>query len=577
VRDETQTDEAMRIYAREIGTNEQRFMDAFYNVPVMSLEHFKKIAQALFTLANQLSTSAFQNIQQARVIADRQKAEENLLRLSTAINQTVEAVVITDAQGIIQYVNPAFETITGYLKNDIIGQNPRVLKSGRHEAAFYRDLWNTISAGQTWTGRFINKRKNGSLYTEDATISPMRDSTGVITNYVAVKRDVTAELNKEEEYRQAQKMETVGQLAGGVAHDFNNILQAILGFSELLLSTLNPETSEYRNVSEIKKATSRATDITRQLLTFGRKQPVDKKQLDINSIIQDTDVLLQILLGDKIQRTFDLAQDIPPINADFGQMTQIIMNLAINARDAMPEGGRLTISTETIHLSPSDLAVIPGSEPGEFVCLSMTDTGCGMNQGVKDHLFEPFFTTKEPGKGTGLGLAGIYGIIKKHNGWITVYSEENHGTTFKVYLPTSPIAEPSAVQPDKQEENHREHILLVEDDLALSNLVISILQDAGYQTSVTSSAEEALLLFNREQAKFDMLFSDIVLPGETGIELADRIRETHPALPVLLYSGYRDQRERWSSLDTKGYHFLQKPFTVTSLLAAVYDTLNKTK
>jgi PAS domain S-box-containing protein len=577
VRDETQTDEAMRIYAREIGADEQQFMEAFYNVPVMSLERFKKVAQALFTLANQLSTTAYQNIQQARVIADRQKAEENLLLLSTAINQTIEAVIITDAQGIIQYVNPAFETITGYLKNDIIGQNPRILKSGRQEDAFYRDLWNTISSGQTWTGRFINKRKNGSLYTEDATISPMRDSTGSITNYVAVKRDVTVELNKEEEYRQAQKMETVGQLAGGVAHDFNNILQAILGFSELLLSTLKPETSEYRNVAEIKKATSRATDITRQLLTFSRKQPVDKKQIDINSIIQDTDVLLQILLGDKIQRTFDLAQDLPPINADFGQMTQVIMNLAINARDAMPEGGRLTISTETVKLDPSDLSVIPESQPGEFVCLAMTDTGCGMNQGVKDHLFEPFFTTKEPGKGTGLGLAGIYGIIKKHNGWITVYSEENHGTTFKVYLPTSHIDESSAVRPDKQKETRREHILLVEDDLALSNLVISLLQDAGYQTSVAGSAEEALVLFNREQAKFDMLFSDIVLAGETGIELADRIRETHPALPILLYSGYRDQRERWSNLNSKGYHFLQKPFTVTSLLAAVYDTLNKTK
>ncbi len=575
VRDETQTDEAMRIYAQEIGADEQQFMNAFYNVPVMSLERFKKVAQALFTLANQLSTTAFQNIQQARVIADRQKAEENLLRLSTAINQTVEAVVITDVQGIIQYVNPAFETITGYRKHDVIGINSSLLKSGRHDEAFYRSLWNTIASGQTWTGRFINRRKNGSLYTEEATISPMLDTNGVVTNYVAVKRDVTVELNKEEEYRQAQKMETVGQLAGGVAHDFNNILQAVLGFSELLLSTLGPETPEYRNASEIKKATSRATDITRQLLTFSRKQPVDKKQIDINTIIQDTDVLLQILLGDKVQRAFDLAQDLPPINADSGQMTQVIMNLAINARDAMPEGGRLAISTETINLSPSDLSVIPESQPGEFVCLSITDTGCGMNQSVKDHLFEPFFTTKDPGKGTGLGLAGVYGIIKKHNGWITVYSEENNGTTFKVYLPTLNTAESSAGLPGKQEEPHREHILLVEDDLALSNLVIRLLQDAGYQTSVAGNSEEAFALFNREQTKIDMLFSDIILPGETGIELADRIRKTNPALPVLLYSGYRDQRERWSNLNAKGYHFLQKPFTVTSLLAAIYDTLNE--
>jgi len=288
VRDETQTEEQAIQYAREIGADEQFFLEGFRKLPCMSGEKFKQIAKALFTLANQLSISAYQNIQQARFITERQKAQEDLLRLSIAINQTVEAVVITDVNGIIQYVNPAFETITGYQKHDVIGKNPSVLKSGRHDAAFYRGLWNTILSGQTWTGRFINKRKNGSLYTEDATVSPMLDSNGVVTNYVAVKRDVTVELNKEEEYRQAQKMETVGQLAGGVAHDFNNILQAILGFSELLLNTLNPDTSEYRNVSEIKKATSRATDITRQLLTFSRKQPVDKKQININTVIQDT-------------------------------------------------------------------------------------------------------------------------------------------------------------------------------------------------------------------------------------------------------------------------------------------------
>jgi len=577
VRDETQTEEQALQYAREIGADEAVFLKGYRKLPCMSGEKFAQIAQALFTLANQLSTSAYQNIQQARFIAERQKAEEDLLRLSAAINQTTEAVAVTDVHGIIQYVNPAFESITGYSSEEAQGKPIRFLKSGRHDESFYRNLWQTILSGQTWTGQIINKRKSGVLYTEETAISPVYDANGTTINYVAVKRDVTDELNKEEEYRHAQKMEAVGQLAGGIAHDFNNILQAILGFSEILLSKLPKETSEYRNVSEIKKAAARAADITRQLLIFSRKQPIEKKRIDINTVLQDTEVLLQILLGDRVHRILDLAEILHPVDADAGQITQIIMNLAINARDAMPDGGRLTISTENVSLSLTDTSVIPGSKPGKFVCLAVTDTGCGMSRGVKDHLFEPFFTTKEPGKGTGLGLAGIYGIIKKHKGWINVYSEEGMGTTFKVYLPASETDESSAEQIAEQNEARRERILLVEDDLAVRNMVIRLLQNAGYQVFETGSAEEALTLFDRERADFDLLFSDIILPEKTGIELADQIKKMNPAMPVLLYSGYRDQRERWSNLDSKGYHFLQKPFTVTTLLAAVYDTLAEAK
>ncbi len=575
VRDETHTEEQALQYAREIGADEQTYLEAFRKLPCMSGEHFKQIAQTLFTLANQLSVSAYQNIQQARFIAERQQAEEKLLRLSTAINQTAEAVVVTDAQGIIQYVNPAFEFITGYLQEETAGKSSNLLKSGRHDEAFHRNLWQTITAGQTWTGQLINKRKNGILYIEKASISPVCNPNGAIVNYVAVKRDITNELNKEEQFRQSEKMQAVGQLAGGIAHDFNNILQAILGFSELLLDRLKAETPEYNNVSEIKKAAARAADLTRQLLAFSRKQYSEKKRFNINTVIRDTDVLLHLLLGDKIICVFDLAQNLNPIDADPGQMTQIIMNLAINARDAMPQSGRLTISTENIRLNVRDTAVIPGSDPGEFVCLALTDTGCGMSQEVKDHLFEPFFTTKEPGKGTGLGLSVIYGIVKQHKGWINVYSEEGSGTTVKVYFPAagSDPARPAGEPPVSGERNGR--ILLVEDDSDMCNLVARILQDAGYSTFAAATYTEALQTFEGEKSRFDLLFSDIVLPDRNGIELADEIRKKTPALPVLLYSGYRDQRERWSNLESKGYHFLQKPFTITTLLAAVYDALEK--
>ena len=510
-------------------------------------------------------------------ITERKKVEAELRRLSAAINQTTEAVAVTDSQGILQYVNPAFEKITGYSSAEAVGKNQRILKSGKHEEAFYRNLWKTISSGHIWKGRFINKRKDGTLYTEEADISPVFDADGTIINYVSVKRGITEELKKEEEYRQAQKMEAVGQLAGGIAHDFNNILQAILGFSEILMSKMAEETQEYQNVSEIRKAAVRAADITRQLLIFSHKQPAEKTQLDINTVIRDTEVLLQLLLGEKISRGLALANNLKPVEADYGQISQVIINMAINARDAMPEGGRLTISTGNIRLSPLDTPGILGSRSGEFICLTVTDTGIGMSREVKDHLFEPFFTTKEPGKGTGLGLASIYGIIKQHEGWINVYSEEGKGTTFKVYLPAAEKPESSAIQPSTEETTNCEHILLVENDPSERNSVVKLLLDAGYQVSATGSAKEALVQFEHEQADFTLLFSNIVLPDKTGIELADRLRRINPALPVLLSSGYHGQREKWENIDSMGYHFLQKPFTATALLAAVYDILAEAK
>lgn len=499
----------------------------------------------------------------------RQRTAE-LLRLSTAIEQSPEAVVITGIDSIIQYANPAFESITGYPLAEAIGKNMRFLKGGQHDARFYSDLWKTITSGNIWHGRFINKRKNGELYTEEASISPVHDPAGIIDGYVAVKRDITSELAQEEKFRQSQKMEAIGQLAGGIAHDFNNILQAILGFCEILQAKIKTDTAEYRNVNEIYKAARRASELTRQLLAFSRKQPADKKQLNLTAAVRDAEVLLDMLLGDKIRCAFDLAPDLQPVYADHGQITQIIMNLAINARDAMPAGGHLSIATENITFDSRAVASMPNAEKGSFVCLSITDTGIGMSQEVKDHLFEPFFTTKDVGKGTGLGLAVVYGIVKQSNGWIHVYSEEGHGTAIKIYLPATQTADTASSRPGQA---NQERILLVDDDVDARNLVLRLLTPAGYETVTASSAEEALRLFEQDTDGFDMLFSDIILPEKSGVELADIIRAKQPGLPVLLYSGYRDPHDRWSGLDQKGYRFLQKPFSVTSLIAAVHDAL----
>ena len=506
------------------------------------------------------------------VIEDQKLAETRLQRLSTAIEQSPEAVVITGPDGIIQYVNPAFETTTGWSREEAVGKNSSILKSGQHDAVFYSSLWKTISSGTVWTGRLINKRKNGELYTEEASISPVRDTLGAINGYVAVKRDITEELAQEEKFRQSQKMEAVGQLAGGIAHDFNNILQAILGFSEILLNRLNRESMEHRNAAEIQKAANRAAELTRQLLAFSRKQPVERKRIDLNAELRDEEVLLQILLGSKIPYYFEMAEDLHPIYADHSQITQIIMNLAVNARDAMPNGGRLTFATKNITFEPQAVTTIPEAEPGSFVCLSVTDTGCGMNREVRDHLFEPFFTTKAVGQGTGLGLAVVYGIVKQNKGWIHVYSEEGLGSTFKIYLPAFENDAPDA--PENRLHNGR--ILLVEDDADTRNLVVRILSMSGYEPVTASNAEEAIQLFVQENGRFDLLFSDMILPGKTGLELADALRAKTPDLPVLLYSGYQDQRERWITLESKGYCFLQKPFSVTGLLSAVHDTLTET-
>ncbi|MEE9368533.1 MAG: PAS domain S-box protein [Pontiella sp.] len=371
-----------------------------------------------------------------RDITERKEAELELTRLSTAIQHSPASVVITDLSGTIQYINPAFEHITGYSSTEIIGRNIRLLSSGKHGKLFYKNLWKIIQSGSVWEARITNKRKDGTLYTEEASISPVKDPDGNITNYVAVKRDITTELVREEELRRAQKMDAVGQLAGGIAHDFNNILQGIQGFSELLENSLEKGSQEHANAHEIKKAAKQAAELTRQLLTFSRKQPALIENINANAVAVDSETLLNMLTGERIEVVLELDPDLPTILADHGQLTQVILNLAMNARDAMTGEGRLTITTECDELDDKDAAHIAEANPGRHVVLSVTDTGCGITADIRQRLFDPFFTTKEVGSGTGLGLAVVYGIVKQHHGWITVYSETGKGTCFRVYLPT---------------------------------------------------------------------------------------------------------------------------------------------
>ncbi|WP_372846867.1 PAS domain S-box protein, partial [Pontiella sp.] len=372
-----------------------------------------------------------------RDIEMRKRAEMDLRRLTIAIEQSPDIVIITDTEGTIQYVNPSFERITGYAAQEVIGKNPRLLKSGEHDAAFYAELWNTLLAGKPWKGRLVNLRKDGSRYTEQAQISPVFDNEGTITNFVALKRDISLELQREEHDRQKQKLEAVGQLTSGIAHDFNNILQGILGFSSLLKIHLEEEAEEYGFAEEIRKSAKRGAQLIQQLLAFSREQPVQPVAFDLNAAINDSKPLLEMLLGDQHTLAFQPAPDLVPILADRGQTDQIVMNMAVNARDAMPDGGRLTIATELVVFNEADAACIPDARPGSYVCLTISDTGLGMSPETLERLFEPFFSTKEAGKGSGLGLSVVYGIVQQMKGWITVSSKPGEGSCFKTYFPVA--------------------------------------------------------------------------------------------------------------------------------------------
>lgn len=357
---------------------------------------------------------------------EREQNMRVLQRLSTAIDQTADTVVVTNAAGLIEYVNPAFEQTSGYTQEEVLGKTPRLLKSDKHPPEFYTQLWKTLFTGNVWKGQITNRHKDGSLYTEDTTFSPVHDAAGAITNYVAVKRDITKVLELEEQYRQAYQLESIGRMAGGVAHDFNNILQSILGFGGMLVSELKEGSPSHDDAQEILKAARRAAVLTTKLLTFSQQQSIGHATLDLNGLVLANERMLRRLISFKIDCVFNLQKNLPLMRGDASQIERILLNLFVNARDAMISDGRLEVATQVERVT---------ERPGEFLCLSVSDSGCGIDADTKTHLFEPFFTTKAVGQGTGLGLSVVYGIVHQHGGWIDFSSEEGNGSLFKVYFP----------------------------------------------------------------------------------------------------------------------------------------------
>jgi PAS domain S-box-containing protein len=504
----------------------------------------------------------------------RKQAEAELNRLMTAIEQTPESVVITDTEGRILYVNPVFERVTGYSRAEVIGQNPRLLKSNRQDSAFYRQLWGKISAGEVWRGRFINKKKDGTLFTEDAVIAPVRDEKGAVTNHIAIKRDISHELELEVQYRQTQKIDSIGRLAGGVAHDFNNILAVICGHTDLALAQLSPDAPLRSNLECIQESADHAANLTRQLLAFGRGQVIEPRRINLNELIVNLNKMLRRLIGEDIKLVTQTAPDLGQIKADPGQIEQVLLNLVVNARDAMPDGGTLTIRTDNVTLD-EDYARSHLISPGDYVMVSVSDTGVGMTDEVKQHIFEPFFTTKEQGKGTGLGLATCFGIIQQSNGHIHSDSQVDKGTQFKIYLPRvwgveDPI---SSREVPVSLPQGTETILLAEDEPSLRQLMARVLRTQGYTVLEATDGHEALTLAQANGAKIQLLLTDAIMPGLSGKTLAEWLGQVNPAIRVLFISGYINNNAVRDAMSRPGTFFLQKPFNPLDLTKRVREAI----
>ncbi|MGH9513822.1 MAG: ATP-binding protein [Terriglobales bacterium] len=508
-----------------------------------------------------------------------ESTDDLLRKLWQAIEQSVDPVVITNLSGIIEYVNPGFEVLTGYSKNEALGNSLRILQSPDEAPQVYENIWRAVVAGDTFRGNVAGRKRNGETFSLATTITPLRNSSGEITHFISTNRDITDLSRLELQLRQAHKMDAIGRLAGGVAHDFNNILMVISSYAELMLDSLGSRHPLRRNVQEIMGAARRGSDLTRQLLAFGRKQVQTLQLLDLNSVIHEVSRMLLRLIGEDIEFVFTPGTHIGIVKADPVQIEQVLMNLSGNARDAMPGGGKLTIETATIKVEEAYIqkhAMVPS---GDYVLLTVTDSGVGIASQHLPHIFDPFYSTKEEGEGTGLGLATVYGIVKQSGGFIWVYSETGMGTTFKIYLPSvqAEISEwPRAAPLEKSVPHGCETILLVEDESAVRESEREFLLLNGYIVLEAANGEEALRIAAEFSGPIHLVITDVVMPRMGGGILVEQLRATRPELKVLFVSGYAETTVTRQGATGLPASFLQKPFSLKTLSRKIRKVIEGT-
>jgi PAS domain S-box-containing protein len=513
-----------------------------------------------------------------RDVTERKRAETALIRLAAIVESSDDAIIGKDLNGIITNWNRGAEKIYGYTAGEMVGTSiMRLIPADRHDEE--NQILETIRRGESMKHfETLRQTKDGRLIDVSVTASPIRDATGKTIGVSKVARDITQRRTLEAQFRQAQKLEGIGQLAAGVAHDFNNMLAVIQLQASLLKAGEGLSSQQLESANEIEKATERAANLTRQLLLFSRRQTMQLRDLDLNQSINDMTKMLRRTLGETIQVQFKFAMQPLLMHADAGMLDQVLMNLAVNAHDAMPKGGQLVIETSAAEFDESVRAHAPLAHPGSFVCLSVSDTGCGIPPEILPRIFEPFFTTKDIGKGTGLGLATVFGIVQQHQGWINVYSEVGRGTIFRIYLPrlAAKSGQESGQPALATVRGGKETILLVEDEGALRSSMHKALLQLGYHVLESVSGGEALNVWEQHRNRIDLLVTDMVMPGGvTGKDLAERFLKENPKLKVIYTSGYSVELAGRDFPLEEGLNFLAKPFGADKLAQTVRNSLDK--
>lgn len=511
-----------------------------------------------------------------RDVSERKKIEREVNMLAQTVRSVRECVCVTDMQENILFVNDAFVRTYGFERDELLGKNISVVRPDNFTRAL--DTPNPVGG---WEGELINKRKDGTEFPVFVSVSDIRDEKNNRVAMVGVATDISDRKKFEEQFRQVQKMEAVGQLAGGIAHDFNNILTAINGYAELSLMKMEAKNPLFKEITGILKAGKRASGLVRQLLAFSRKQVIELEILEVNRLILDLDKMLRRLIGEDIDVQMNLAKDLGNIKADPGQIEQILVNIVVNARDAINQRTsaasekKITIDTNNIILNEKYIRTHPGSKEGPHVCIAISDTGIGMSSEIKNKVFEPFFTTKDKTKGTGLGLATVYGIVKQNNGYIDVYSEEGNGTTVRVYWPLESATPVAKSEPDHKPDidGGTETLLFVEDNIEVRKFSITALETLGYKVYSAANGIEAIRMIEKDHRHFDLIITDVIMPGMGGDELAEKIHSVAPQIKMLFTSGYTDTHITHTKPLSKGRNFLQKPYSIESLASKVREVL----
>lgn len=500
-------------------------------------------------------------------------AREELFKLIG--ENAADMIAVVNADGTRAYNSPSYERLLGYSPEELRGT---VAFEQIHPEDRVKVIQAAEEAKRSGQGKRVEYRmchKNGSWVSLESTASVVRDANGQVQRLVIVNRDITERKQLEQQLQMAQKVEAIGRLSGGIAHDFNNLLGVIIGYTEALQKRMQPENAFREAIDEIQRAAKRAASLTQQLLAFSRKQVLEPKILDLNAVVRDMEKMLGSLIGEHIQLALALSDSLGMVKADRTQIEQVILNLAVNARDAMPEGGKLAIATSNVQMDEATPARPAYMQPGSYVLLKVIDTGCGMSLDVQAHMFEPFFTTKGKGKGTGLGLATVYGVVKQSGGYILVSSAPGKGATFDIYLPLIGARAETAKEPQalvKRPRKTEGTILLAEDEASLRKLTRDVLRETGYQVLEAIDAAQALEIAKNSRA-IDLLLTDVVMPGMSGRALADALAISHPDTRVLFMSGYTDGEIAKQGVLDAGLAILHKPFTREELIRRVEEAL----